>query len=481
MLRTRKLLKSSRPGAMRRLLLALLFVLVAISVALAYSAVKREQDYRRLVREADMAASQGDGAGAIEALSGAIALRPDAMLPWLRRGEQYRQRGDLTAAARDFRRATMLDPAATRPLEQLGDVQSAMGRHARAAENYEAYLALDDRSPEVLYKLALARFTEGDFEQAQVALTRAVALRDTMAPAHYLLGLCLVQRGEVGDAAQALERAVTLGPAMLVAREELANAAHRLGRSADEVRQLEALVGLEPDRVDRHVALARGYAHAGRTDLAVQTLARARERFPEAPQVLTALGQVWLQVAERNNDCVALSKAVEALRRATARDDTSEALTLNARALLLAGDGTRALAALQVAASRRPVARDTHRLLGDVAERAGRIRIARDALREDFVLAGDDTDARALAARAARVGALSVRLGEHAEAARWYARAVASQPDDVRWVVGLAESLLEAGAVERAGETVDRALARHPADARLFRLRARLQGSAGPR
>ena len=61
---------------------------------------------------------------AIEAYSGAIALRPDSMLAYLRRGETYQRRGDRgdLERARDFRTAAALDPTATRPLEALGDV-----------------------------------------------------------------------------------------------------------------------------------------------------------------------------------------------------------------------------------------------------------------------------------------------------------------------------------------------------------------------
>ncbi len=147
------------------------------------------------------ALSRGDNAlrddqtfAAIEAYSGAIELRPESMLAYLRRGQTYKRRGDrgdLDAAARDFRKAAALDPTAVAPLEELGDVNYQLQRYGRAAEAYERDLKLDDRSARLSYKLALARYRDGDVDAALDALAQAVRLDDRQADAHYLLGLCL--------------------------------------------------------------------------------------------------------------------------------------------------------------------------------------------------------------------------------------------------------------------------------------------------
>src|SRR4029079_18616776 len=135
-------------------------------VALAYQAGARDRDYRALLARGDAALRDEQTFAAIEAYSGAIALRPDSMLPHLRRGESYRRRGELEEAARDFRAAAALDPAATRPLEALCDVQYEMKHFDRAAETYTRDLRVDDRAPVVSYKLALARYRGGDIDAA---------------------------------------------------------------------------------------------------------------------------------------------------------------------------------------------------------------------------------------------------------------------------------------------------------------------------
>ena len=103
----------------------MLVLLTAAGVggAWTYQAAARDRDYRVLLGRGDAALRDEQTFAAIEAYSGAIALRPDSMLAHLRRGETYQRRGDLEAAARDFQTAAILDAMATRPLEELADVR----------------------------------------------------------------------------------------------------------------------------------------------------------------------------------------------------------------------------------------------------------------------------------------------------------------------------------------------------------------------
>lgn len=83
---------------MRRFLLATVLILVTVVAAVGYATWKREQVFWQLVGEGESAAATGDSLSAIQAFSGAIALRPDSMLVFLRRGELYRVQGDFDAA-----------------------------------------------------------------------------------------------------------------------------------------------------------------------------------------------------------------------------------------------------------------------------------------------------------------------------------------------------------------------------------------------
>lgn len=461
---------------MRRTILATCGVLlVGAAAAVAWTAAGRDRQYRRLIAEGETALAADQSGPAIEAFSGAIALKPESMLGYLKRGETYHTVGDLKAALRDLRQASELDPGATRPLEQAGDVQRALGRFDRAAERYAAYVVLDDRSPQVLYKLALARYQNNQATTAIPPLQRALALNDRFAEGYYLMGLCLDAENRTRDALAALERAVRLAPALAPARESLARVYRRLGRRDDAIEQFEALAALEPSHPERRLVLARAYADADRTDLAVTTLSRAAERFPDTDVIYAMLGEVWLHVAEARSDRVALGKAVEALRAAILRGgSTSRELALYGRAQLRAGDVAGGLRSLREASTKLPVDPDTFRYLA-MAEARSDTRRARDALVRYAVLASPSAETSREVAR--QIGAWSMSLRDPATAATWLTRAIDPVRPDPALLGDLAEAEFGSGRTDAARQTVERGLAVAPGNDRLLRLRARLRTS----
>lgn len=460
----------------RRVLTGALLAAAAVGAALGYEAVARAREYRALLLQGDQALHGEQWFAAVEAYSGALALRPDSMVAHLRRGETYQRRGDLDAAARDFRAAATLDPASPQPLESLGDILYQRQWFDRAADSYEAYLHLDDRAFRVMHKLALARYRAGKLAKAAELLERAVRLDDRSADAEYLLGLCLRDARRLAEAESAFERAIALAPAFIPAREELADLYASLGRRSDEVVQLQVLAGLDRGRVERQVALAAAQARSGHPDVAVLTLGAALERTPDHPLVYGALGHVWLDVAEARNDQVALSKALEALARASASGaGTSEALALYGRALLRSNQLEPASRALRQAVQRYPVDPEAYLFLATVAERLGDLESARQALKEYGALATDDPADPALASRALRIASLSMRLGDRATAATWLRRAAEAAPTDTRQLAAIAEAQLKAGDQTAARMTIARGLERAPRSPDLLALAERVK------
>jgi tetratricopeptide (TPR) repeat protein len=404
--------------------LAAFIVLVAFGAASAgvYSAYATDREYGRLIAMGDRAVNEDQPFQALEAYSGAIALRPDSMLAHLKRGRMYRERGDLDAAARDLRRAVELDPTATLALELLGDTYLSLQRNNRAADRYEAYLAVDDRSAHVWYKLGLARYRAGETSLALAPLERAITLDPQIAEAHFVLGLCFRDQGEHRRARIALETATRLSPGLTAPREALADLYAASGDLSRSIDQLEALAALDPTTPERFVALGIAHAHARRHEAAVLTLSRAVERFPSDPRVYGALGRVWLESAEARPDGIALKKAVEALSTAAAHSDvTSETLTCLGRALMMSGDSAAAERALRQATTKRPVDQDAFLHLATLVARTGRFQDARAALLNYAALVGET---RPLASVATQIAAYSVRLGEAKVALDWIHRAL---------------------------------------------------------
>lgn len=458
---------------MRRTLVAVVFVAVAgVAGALAYSALANEREFERRITAGDRAVTAERYFEAIEAYSGAIALKPDSMLAHLKRGAVYQDQAELEAALRDLRLAVELDPSALLPIELLGDVNVSLGRAERAAERYEAYIALDERSARIHYKLGLSRYRAGRVDEAATALQQALKLDPALGDAHYVLGLVLRDQNKLPAARRALEEAARRSPAsQTAAREALAEVYGLEGEHTKAINELETLATLEPSRSDRLVAVGLAQARAGREDAAVITLSRAVDRFPDA-QAYAALGHVWLASAQRRGDRVALNKAVEALEQAASRSDaSSDTFAELGRAWRLAGDMRAAERALRQAVARVPAPPDAYLQLADVTERDGRLQDARDALVKYATLVGDD---KPLAATSARIGDLSMRLGEPVLALRWFARAIDESGPTSSLLVRLADAAWKSGDVARAHQVVDEGLAAQPGNRLLMQLKGRL-------
>ena len=401
---------------------ALVLAAAAAAGAVMYQEYASDQEYGRLIAAGDEALVGDQPLQALEAYSGAIALRPDSMLAHLKRGMIYRTRGEHNQALKDLLLAVELDPTATHPAEVLADTLFSLERYDQAAARYQTYLSLDDRSPQVWYKLGLAQYRAGQIMAASEALERALALDQRLAEAHLLLGLCRRDLGRLPAARASLETATRLAPALTAPREALASLSLVSGDTGRAIDQLEALAAIDPTQPNRLVAVGLANARARRYEAALLALNRAVERFPDEAAVYAALGRVWLEVAEVREDETALRKAVEALTTAASHPDaTSTALADLGRARLMLGDAAAAERALVQAVERLPVDPEAHLHLASLARRTGRLQQARDALIRYATLVGD---AEPLTSIATQIASDSIRLGEPQIALRWIDRAV---------------------------------------------------------
>ncbi len=456
-----------------RVLLVAGTICLATGAGLAWSAVRSEREFRRLLAEGDAAVARHQTLEAIEAFSGAVALRHDSMVAHFKRGDSYRARGDHALALRDLRTAVSLDATAPQPLELLADVNADMGRHERAVELYTQSLALDERAPRVLYKLALATYHAQRPADAIAPLRRALALDDQMAEAHYLLGICLREQGQSREGLAALRRAVALAPSLVAAREALADAFRADDRRREHLEQLEALAVLEPERPARLVGLAVAYATAGRTSAALTTLDRLEESLPRDAPLRAEVARAWLTSAPTRTNRSTLERARSVLTPIAARPDApGHVLALLGKVQLLAGETASAERTLQRAVARVPVHPTTFLDLADAAERRGHPTAARSAL-IDYTALIDTDGNRAHVAH--RIAVLSLQLGDPATALDWAQRATSvgarvALPE----LTTLAAAELQLGHRDRARATIARGLRLNPRYRPLLALRQQL-------
>ena len=115
---------------------------------------------------------------------------------------------------------------------------------------------------------------------------------------------------------------------------------------------------------------------------------------------------------------------------------------------------------LLLATSKLPVDTETFVQLAGAAERLGHLEVARLALVRHDTLSEDEQD-RDL--RAVRIGDVSMRLNDFAEAVRWYERAASAAPTDSAVAQKLDEARSRLALLSSAAEPAARPAAAPPA------------------
>jgi len=450
-------------------------ILTAVVVAVSAAAVlvvqiEREHQYRELLSSGEQALRDGNGYLAIELFSGALALRPDSVVAYYRRGEAYRALRHFDEAISDWTDARRLAPDAPEPLVALGELYDQRNQPAMAAERYaDAADLLKDEDPGLLYALGLARYRAGSTAAALAPLQLAVARNDTMAEAHYLLGLVYQDVGDTDRAIASLERAIDIMPRLTAAREELVGLYRVTGRTADEFLQLQSLALLEP-QTDRQIAIALAQARRGDFAIALSTLRDAGAVASADSRVDLAIGRVYLMQAERTRDPAAARQARVALEAAlggTAR--RSEGLALLGRAEYLAGEYETAERVLKEAVATTPADLQAFDFLADAAERLAHYLVARDALLNLDLLEANTVPADRRTARLRRLGALSLAGGDHEAAVRFLSRAVDAGRSDASTLALYAGALWESNRRQDAEAILARAESADPEHADVLR------------
>jgi tetratricopeptide (TPR) repeat protein len=455
-----------------RRLFVLALVLAAVTVAVVgFQRFSQERQYRRLLAAGEEALRVGESYAAIEAFSGALALRPSSMVAYFRRGEAYGNERQDANAIRDLREAGRLAPDAPEPLVALGELYDLRGDPARAADWYgQAALRLRDADPQLLYWLAMAHYRAGAPAAAKAPLERALARDPSVAEAHYLLGLVSRDIGADSDAESSLEQAIRLAPGLVGAREELADLYRASGRIDEERGQLEALAALD-DRVGRQIALALADLRRSRFDAALARLTAAADNDPTNSRLQLAIARTHLARAEQTDTTAPVASALAALDRALGGSARrSEGLALYGRALYLSGDLVTAERLLRDATATSPVDPEAFSFLADAAERLSHPTIARDALIDLAALEGDTVAASTRAARAQRIGSLSLAAGDPATAATFLSRADHAGLRTARALGLLARAKWQLGDHDAARRALAEALALDSLDADLRRL-----------
>ncbi len=303
-------------------------------------------------------------------------------------------------------------------------------------------------------------------EVAAQGLIRATVEHPRVASVHAALAGVLCGLGRTDEASDAVQQALALTPAPDAKLWALkASIDDDAGRLVDALQALDAALAISPD--DAKLVHNRALVHhkLGFHGQSLQGYQRALELGADSPEVHYNLGNVLQHLGR-------LEDAAGAYRAAIAR--SGEHLLAHGdllRLLWRSGDG-QPDADLRSAIARYPRAVQLRTVLAEFLLRAGRHE--QSAEQYAAVLRIEDS-----ASHHNGLGRCFLKMDQAALALRHLRLAVAMEPDQPAWHLGLAAALLAGGDAQAALESATRALHLRPMDQYALALRARASIALG--
>ena len=186
-------------------------------------------------------------------------------------------------------------------LNDAGARAIAQGQLGVAEARLSVALEYSPRFVEAWVNLGYVEFGRGNFEQARRDFLRARDLNQDIATPHHALGLLADQQGRGAEAEEHYRAALKIDPGFAPSRANLARRLFARGQYENAREQFERLMAVAPDAIEGWVGEAETLRQLGRPAQAEDVVARASQRFGDAPalRLLRARQQLergeWLE------------------------------------------------------------------------------------------------------------------------------------------------------------------------------------------
>jgi tetratricopeptide (TPR) repeat protein len=248
------------------------------------------------VQRAEIAAAQGDSAGAIAHYSKAMELDP----------KSERARLGLARALNNQRRfgeaARLLEgtPPSADAEMQLGLALASQGRLDQSLEHYRKALALDPNSAEAHAYLGSALASKGQLDEAIDHLRTALRTRPDVAQVHQWLGVALKQRGRTEEAGQHFREALRIAPGLAEPHLHLGLLFKQQGRLDEAGQEYRRALALDPRLAAAHNSLGSLLGSQGRLPDAIRQFREAIRIDPGFGDAHNNLGLALRMTGDRD-------------------------------------------------------------------------------------------------------------------------------------------------------------------------------------
>lgn len=355
---------------------------------------------------------------AVEQYRDLLRRHPDVDQAYLELGLLYEELKEWQQALDVFSEVLQERPLDFALRHHLARIYVGMKRYDDALEELNVIVALKPEDFDARRKIGLIYLEQQRWAEAVELFSEMLTLSPDLDPARYYLGTAYERQEEWQDA---LDAFLGIGRESALYDDAVAHISYiylETGRLDEAIRLLETSLAERPPRPQLFNYLASLYTSAERHDVALATIERGRELYPDNVDLLYQ----WGLLLERSGRH---AEAMQAMKKLIAVDDShAEALNFVAYALAVDNrDLEEALVHAERAISLKPAPHilDT---LGWVYYRLGRFNEALEVIRDA---------SRQLASDAVifeHLGDIYLALDNPAQARAAYVRALELQPDN---------------------------------------------------
>lgn len=209
------------------------------------------------------------------------------------------------AAKSVFLEALQYDPKNAAAYFGLGEVYAELNKTAEAIESYENSLANNKDLTEIYVPLGILYYQDGQIAKADELLTKALAFSAESAETQFFLGLVRASQNNTDEALAAFQKAKTLDPTLAEAFFNSGEMLDRLERTADAVPDYQKATELKPNYFEAWLALAEAQFELGKYEEAIVAYNGAKRLQNNNWQVFAGLGESYrrsgnFELAEAN-------------------------------------------------------------------------------------------------------------------------------------------------------------------------------------